>query len=248
MKSDPSIEPLPEALADVFREDGKEQRAPMGSRQRVLARLDASLGGGVAAPSSAPDRVDPPAPPTTPAPTASLLTKALPWITLAVGIGIGAAWSPRSKAPPSTDVPAPTPTITTTTPVPSARDTSTSPSATTAPAPEESAAPASNVPKKAVPSASSSDDAARHAQERALLDGARTALARRDGAGALVLLDRHRTRFPSGALTEEREALSVQGLAMDGRTNEARARAASFAKTYPNSLFLPAVEAAVKTP
>lgn len=81
------------------------------------------------------------------------------------------------------------------------------------------------------------------ANERALLEAARTSLGRSDPATSLASLDRHRTLYPRGHLREEREAMAVQALASLGRTAEARARAERFKKQYPTSLFLPVVDA-----
>lgn len=82
------------------------------------------------------------------------------------------------------------------------------------------------------------------ANERALLEAARTALGRSEAASALASLERHRARYPAGQLREEREALSVQALVSLGRTDEARARAERFKKDFPKSLFLPVVDVA----
>jgi hypothetical protein len=82
------------------------------------------------------------------------------------------------------------------------------------------------------------------AAERALLDVARTALGRGDGANALSACDEHGKRFPRGALAEEREAIAVQALVLEHRTEDARARATLFRKTHPRSILLPAVLAA----
>jgi hypothetical protein len=83
------------------------------------------------------------------------------------------------------------------------------------------------------------------AAERALLEIARTALARGQSARALEALQRHATEFPRGRLGEEREALSIQALLAAGRRDEARARAERFEKTFPRSLLLPAIDAAL---
>jgi hypothetical protein len=81
--------------------------------------------------------------------------------------------------------------------------------------------------------------------ERAMLDEARSALARGDAANALNLLEAHAYSFHKPQLAEEREAIAVQTLVALGRYDDARARAARFKEATPNSLFLPAVEAAV---
>jgi hypothetical protein len=83
------------------------------------------------------------------------------------------------------------------------------------------------------------------AMERDLIDRARMALARGDGDAALDALERHATDFQGGRLVEEREALMVQALVQTGRIDAARARAARFRARFPNSVLLPAVDAAV---
>ncbi len=56
----------------------------------------------------------------------------------------------------------------------------------------------------------------------------------------------HLARFPDGQFAEEREALAIRALAMAGRVDEARARAALFRDAFPESM-LP-VEDALSTP
>jgi hypothetical protein len=96
------------------------------------------------------------------------------------------------------------------------------------------------------PGSSSSSTDTGLAAERSLLEVARTALSRGDSASSLASLDDHAKRFPAGQLTEEREALYVQALARAGRLDEAKARAAKFAKRFPGSMLLPVVEAATE--
>jgi hypothetical protein len=82
------------------------------------------------------------------------------------------------------------------------------------------------------------------AAERALLDVARTALGRGAGTNALTACDDHARKFPRGVLAEEREAIAVQALVLEHRSEDARGRAERFRKTYPRSILLPAVLAA----
>ena len=83
-------------------------------------------------------------------------------------------------------------------------------------------------------------------RERRLLEPARTALTRGMATQALTLLEQHGQEFPSGELAEEREALGVQALAVSGSMDAARARARAFAARFPDSLFLPVVERAIR--
>lgn len=85
----------------------------------------------------------------------------------------------------------------------------------------------------------------RLAEERSLVETARSALARRDSTRALESTREHEQRFPRGRLVEEREALAIQALSASGRGEEARARAQKFRVRYPQGLFLPVVEAAI---
>jgi hypothetical protein len=82
--------------------------------------------------------------------------------------------------------------------------------------------------------------------EQALLDTARAALVRGQGADALAPLERHAQRFPRGVLSEEREALEVNALVASGRYAEARQRGEQFFARHPGSLLRPSVEAALE--
>jgi len=104
------------------------------------------------------------------------------------------------------------------------------------------ASPAPPAPRGSGGGASLSGDAALEA-ERALLDVARTAVGRSDGASALRAAEEHARKFPRGALAEEREAMIVQALRLLHRDDEARARLDRFRSRYPTSLLRPALEA-----
>ena len=82
-------------------------------------------------------------------------------------------------------------------------------------------------------------------EERVILDEARAAISQGDAQRGLDRLERHRRLFPSALLGEERDALQVQALVKAARYDEARARADSFRKRTPGSLFLPMVDAAI---
>jgi hypothetical protein len=86
------------------------------------------------------------------------------------------------------------------------------------------------------------------AAEQALLDPARAALARGDGTGALQRLGLHQRRFPSGALSQEREAMAIHALVLTGDRDSARSRAASFRSQYPGSLLWPMIDATLRSP
>ncbi|HVY26640.1 MAG TPA: hypothetical protein VHB79_08800 [Polyangiaceae bacterium] len=82
--------------------------------------------------------------------------------------------------------------------------------------------------------------------ERDLLDRARRQLASDEPARALAFLEQHAQRFPRGQLSEEREAMWVNVLALLGRSGEAKARGEAFEARFPNSLMGSSVRAAVR--
>lgn len=102
--------------------------------------------------------------------------------------------------------------------------------APTDPAPIASVAPAA-------PRARSSS-AKEYAIELALLEPARSSIARGSYATALTAIAKHQHEYPSGQLAEEREALRVRALWGLGQEPAARAAAASFRKRYPRSVLL----------
>jgi hypothetical protein len=83
--------------------------------------------------------------------------------------------------------------------------------------------------------------------ERALLDRARAAFAAADYAAALTAVASHAKRFPGGHLQEEREALAVKALVGAGRYDEAKARGARFRTRFPNSFLAPTIDEALRT-
>ncbi len=249
MKDDANVEPLDTALDAVLNDERSAARAPTGSRERVLRRIDASLGGALAL-SAAAAGVDAPRR----APGVRKLAKLAPAATFVIGVAVGAVWSPRSR-----DV---APNVAKSA-MPSLVSAPTAPTATTPPAEsvgpvqelDESTAPAApSSARPAIPSArvaptistGSKGEEADLTRERALLEAARTALVRRDATTSLTMLRKHVATYEHGRLAEERDALIVQALAIGGRPAEAKASAASFEKRYPQSLFLPSVRAAIR--
>jgi hypothetical protein len=85
-------------------------------------------------------------------------------------------------------------------------------------------------------------------QEREVLDVAKAALARGEPKVAIVSLEQHLRAWPQGLMREEREVLWIQALTMAGRRAEALQRAKQFRSAYPNSILLPAVDAATEAP
>jgi hypothetical protein len=130
--------------------------------------------------------------------------------------------------------------------------------AATAPSPAVVVAPDRSAPGQGTPdlpppapkaatthAASVSAAASSLPAERAILDEARTALAQNDGARAIALADEHSRRFAHPQLREEREAIAIQAMVIEGRYDEARERAKQFRAGSPDSLFLPAVDASL---
>jgi len=84
-----------------------------------------------------------------------------------------------------------------------------------------------------------------YAAELELMRNAHTAYAAHDFTSALVLVGEHARRFPSGLLSEEREALRVRCLLGAGRAAQARRAADSFAARFPRSVLLRRLQAEV---
>lgn len=103
-----------------------------------------------------------------------------------------------------------------------------------APAATPSATPPGPAP---VPTASAERDAARLAEETALLREAREALAAGDREGALRSLDLHEQRFPAGALLEERMLYRAIAGCRGGEPEPAEA----FVRRFPRSPHAPRV-------
>lgn len=85
------------------------------------------------------------------------------------------------------------------------------------------------------------------AAERALIEQARSALAREKSAAALAALERHAREFPQGEFEEERESLQVQALVGLGRFEQARKTGARFHRRFPRSIFGAVVDEALKS-
>jgi hypothetical protein len=103
---------------------------------------------------------------------------------------------------------------------------------------------APSAPGAPIPSETPNDDVAL-AAERQLLEQARLALVRGDAIGALASLNEHRARYPNSQIAEERDALSIKALLRAGRVGDARLRGVEFRRQFPNSLLLPALDAAL---
>jgi hypothetical protein len=73
--------------------------------------------------------------------------------------------------------------------------------------------------------------------ERAILDEARKALARKEPAAVMSSVGLHEREFAQGQLSEEREALRIHAALLTGKLSSARTLYDEFVKRYPDSLF-----------
>lgn len=257
--SDEDLEPIEPSLGALFRDERERGGAPAGSKERVFGRLAISLvdpGGGSSAGGAAGDESIPDGSQGTPPGGGAAIgpagvakmSRLLPLLGTFLAGGVAGGIAVAELAPPRVVV------VVERTASGSAR-------------PEPPIVPAL-APSLAVPSGPPSSDATRErptpaaasvepirdaavresalARERALLDVARTALGRGDGAHALAFVSRHASEFPRGQMTEEREALAVQALTKLGRRSEAVQRGLDFHKTFPNSVLGPVVDAALE--
>jgi hypothetical protein len=242
----PALE-LPASPASTSSASSASASPPLAAAKAVVVKIGlAAFVGGVTA-GIALDR-------------AVLLREAPPPVTAAVSVGVPVA-APRVPDAPPAVVPAlvsPSAVATVSEPGPASPPAlaapaaeARSPAAASARAPSPrpvvsppvvsppvvSPAPAAVAPTPVAPSTL--------AEERELIDVAAAAL----GAGQLdavrSALSRHHQRFPSGALTEEREGLSVLlAIAEYGWGPEVEAQHAQFARAFPQSPLLLRLQAA----
>jgi TolA-binding protein len=134
-------------------------------------------------------------------------------------------------------------------PPPSAPDPSVTEHAAPAPSQQSESRPAGpsllETPPAPAPAASSSAGASL-AQEVAMLDEARRALAQGRAGEALAALDRYRRDYPSGRLGQEATFVRIQALSMQGNTAAARSVAEQFLQTSPTSPLADRVRAVLK--
>lgn len=123
-----------------------------------------------------------------------------------------------------------------------------SPLPAAAPTPEPTQLPAAatpNLPTVRAPAARrESAPAETYQTEADAIQAARNAFGTGDFGRALRAADRHLKQYPGGSFAPEREAIAIRALAHLGRLAEARARARTFRRAFPNSLFRGAVDAA----
>lgn len=102
------------------------------------------------------------------------------------------------------------------------------------PAAPERVSPLAAPPSAAVPGKPAARDTL--AEEEALLEQARRALATSPGA-ALALLRQHQQRFPAGQLTAERMFLSIEALRRAGDRAGAERQTQTLLKRFPSSVY-----------
>ena len=91
------------------------------------------------------------------------------------------------------------------------------------------------VPEATPPPTSAEERKSQLRAESRLLQRARAALRSGNAAGALALLNQSRREFPKPVLGQEHEALVIEALMASGSRAQARQRARTFLKHYPNS-------------
>ena len=187
-----------------------------------LARLAANLGPMLDAPS-----------PAATASKASLLVK-LGIATGTLALLVGAGLSLRRSTPLEPTSPTAGPAVTTK----AANELPAQPAPAPSPEPVAQPAPAIDGAPAAEPtgtsSAKSTSQPGKALSESALLEQARRAL---NGSPnyALQLANQHRTRFPHGVLSQEREVIAIEALRRMHRSGEADQRATGFSKAFPGS-------------
>jgi hypothetical protein len=254
--SDSKLPLLDEDVEALLAVERRPHGAPSEARARVIGRIEATLfggppgGGGSGAPPA--DHATA-AGPSAPSPLLPRWIPGMPrlaaWLaaTFLAGSVVGAAAMARFASPSA-------PTIVyidrpaAAAEPPAATKIGESPPTTEAIAPDVASAKALEARAPLPPTGAGSarpPAAAALAEERAVLDVARTALGRGEGQNALLAINEHQRKFPRGALAEEREALGVQALILVNRDGDAIDRAAAFRRHYPGSILAPAVDSVI---
>ena len=148
-------------------------------------------------------------------------------LALLIGAGLSLSRSPQPAAVPATVTPkvALTPKLGAPAPVVDA------PPAATATVPSSASAAES---ASSAPTSKPSSAQGKALSEAALLEQARRAL-NTSPSYALQLANQHRTRFPHGVLSQEREVIAIEALRRLHRASEADQRATGFSKSFPGS-------------
>lgn len=186
---------------------------------------------------------------------APLLAHPLHFLALTTALGAAVVAGVTLTRPNHTQSPAGT-TPVATLPIPAARSVEAprlAPSEPTislgekAPAPKPRARATAPAPALAVEPQASAPSDPQLAVERTLLERARAALVAGRTGQAIEAATMHQRRFPEGRLVEQRERLWIQALISSGDLTEARQRLEDLERTYPDSLFLPDLRAALRS-
>jgi len=145
---------------------------------------------------------------------------------------------PRAEPSPTQSAPSALPTLATHPPTSRAEGEAPPPAALTAPAATAKAKlhptrPHALASSSAAAKALSPPPSSTLAAQVALLDSARSAIARGAFAEALRLADRYRVDFPSGELSPEAEVVAIEALVAEHARQAASERAARFLARYP---------------
>lgn len=253
MKDD-RIEPMDPKLVEMLRRGAPRQIVPSGAEARVFAKLASSIastGGGTGNGAGGTGLAKPTASPVKLA-SIAVANKVILVSIAVIAIGGGAIFA-MSRPVPTHSTPSARPSVPATAVVAGPEPTSTEGALPTLS--QERGASIDSLPNARLPSGSGTRPATRSeppagtanqlAQERALIEEARSALAAGDPTACLRALETHASRHADGALVEEREALMVRALVAAGQREAAARRAAIFRNEHPGSLLLPAVESAL---
>lgn len=146
----------------------------------------------------------------------------MPVATLAAGPSAGDTGAPNTFAPAepgATSAPVADP------PAPGGARSNTVSEISPVSVPATPAGAGADKPQAAVDPAASSPPVDSLPEETRLLAAAHAALSRGDAAAALVLIDEHAARFPSGALAPERRAARAMALCKQGRAADGQREA-----------------------
>lgn len=239
------LEPLPPDIAELLEREKAGYPDDPALKSNVLERVERAISLSAPSPDAPKPDVDRAVEAVKRAMTTKLVAATVAAFVAGGAVGGAVVSAVKTPPPPASVVPSATPSVptsptttpTTTAPAPSASATTTT-SATTPPSASTAAVPSASAP------ATNGD----LTKERELLDAARAALAQGHPDDAIAAVQKHETRWPHGYLAEEREVIHIQALVTAGRRDEAGRRAASFRKTYPKSMLMPAVDAALAPP
>jgi hypothetical protein len=173
---------------------------------------------------------------------ATSIAAILKWLAIGVvvagGAASGVAYVTRDRSIPTATAPA----IATATPIASATPTASATATATTSATDDTPA----VTPSSLPAARATR-ADTLADQIAMMDAIRSAIASGNGGRALRLVDDYERRFPRGAFVEEAEALRVEAIAKTGDSAAAQRAADRFLAAHPGSPHAARIRALVKS-